>query len=429
MFNLKNKACFDNATAKIVVALYMLGFIFIGINPNETNKIINLAGIISFFMIVGNFRKFSAVNRPVLMMAVPIFILGLVDLIWYNLYKTPLVIYKNGYRGYLEAGKMIVAIALSLVFLSRVSGLQYKKLFLITACIGQVIIFGRAFYQSLYLGADRIPLSAMGGSIDQMGAATIAAYMLTFCSLFAAIAILKSAIRYRWLLFYINFLLTLSAVVMTGTRSAIVTYPAMIILMVIIENWHHKKVMTKITASLVGLLVICGVMFHHDVNQRVNDMTQDLSQYNNNNSDTSVGARLSMIQAGFHASPVLGWQSLEARADKIIALNKDNTIYAGAVRFLNVHMHNEIIEAYSTRGISGVALIVLFYLGMVCYCIKSKNYILLVFPLSIGLFGVSDVITHAKPIPASWIVSLLLSVVLCNERTRAKQATQSTIAS
>ncbi|EFN7905693.1 O-antigen ligase domain-containing protein, partial [Escherichia coli] len=38
------------------------------------------------------------------------------------------------------------------------------------------------------------------------------------------------------------------------------------------------------------------------------------------------------------------------------------------------------------------------------------KYILLVFPASIMLFGISDVITHAKPIPASWIVCLFLSI-------------------
>ncbi|WP_233149011.1 O-antigen ligase family protein [Shimwellia pseudoproteus] len=380
-------------------------------------------------MIVANYRKLATIDRTILIVAAPIFILGLVDLLWYVLFKTRLAVYKNGYRGYLEAGKMMVAAFFSLLYLSRVAQREYKKIFLIVAVVGQCILFGRAFYQSLYLGAERIPLSAMGGNINQMGAATVAAYMLTFCSLFAAIAILKSQSKYRWILFYGNFLLTLSAVVMTGTRAAIVTYPAMIILMVMIENRQHKKVMVKITASLIGLLVVCGVLFRHDVNQRVDDMTQDISQYNNNNSDTSVGARLAMVQAGFHSAPGIGWQSLETRAQKITELSQHDPIYLGALKYLDVHMHNEIIEAYSTKGISGVLFIALFYLGMVFYCFKSKNYSLLVFPLAIFLFGLSDVITHAKPIPASWIVGLLLSIVLCNEGARRTGTPHSTRAS
>ncbi|WP_232001884.1 O-antigen ligase family protein [Shimwellia blattae] len=418
MLTLNENSRFDSAVAKIIMAFYLAGIICIGINPNYTNKIINIAGAVSFVMLAIGYRKLPAIDRNVFILAIPLLLLGGIDLIWYGLYKNPDVLYKNGYRGYLEAGKMLIAAAFTVIYFSRVRHVVYKYEFLIAAIIAQAIILGRSFYQGIYLGAERISVSAMGGNIGQMGAATIAAYMLTFCSLFASIVFLKSEVKYRWILFYANFILTLSAVVMTGTRSAIVTYPLMIILLIIIEHRQHKKRMLKITSSIAGLLILCGIAFHDNVDERVNAMTQDITQYQKNNSDTSVGARLSMMQAGFNSSPVTGWQSLEVRGDKVIALDKQDAIYAGAVRFLNVHMHNEIAEAYSIRGISGVALIFALYLGMALYCLKSKNYGLLVFPLAIFLFGLSDVVTHAKPIPASWIVSLLLAVILCNESAR-----------
>ncbi len=59
-------------------------------------------------------------------------------------------------------------------------------------------------------------------------------------------------------------------------------------------------------------------------------------------------------------------------------------------------MHNEIVEALSTKGKIGLLVLIMFYVAMIYYCIRETKYILLVFPVSIMLFGISDVITHAK---------------------------------
>ncbi|MDC9149831.1 hypothetical protein PSK29_06370 [Escherichia coli] len=64
--------------------------------------------------------------------------------------------------------------------------------------------------------ADRIPLSAMNGNIGQMGAATIAAYVITFTTLYSSIVFIKKMqSKYKWFLFYANFALSFAAVMMT----------------------------------------------------------------------------------------------------------------------------------------------------------------------------------------------------------------------
>ncbi|EJF9052744.1 O-antigen ligase domain-containing protein, partial [Escherichia coli] len=108
--------------------------------------------------------------------------------------------------------------------------------------------------------------------------------------------------------------------------------------------------------------------------------------------------------------------SLEQRAENIKALSSENNIYSGALLFLDVHMHNEIVESLSTKGKIGLLVLIMFYVAMIYYCIREKKYILLVFPASIMLFGISDVITHAKPIPASWIVCLFLSISFLSKK-------------
>lgn len=90
-----------------------------------------------------------------------------------------------------------------------------------------------------------------------------------------------------------------------------------------------------------------------------------------------------MIQAGFKSSPMdFSWQSLETRGQKIIELSKEDEKYKGATLYLDVHMHNEVIEALSTKGILGVIALLFFYFSLVWYCIKTKKYILLAFPIA-----------------------------------------------
>lgn len=188
--------------------------------------------------------------------------------------------------------------------------------------------------------------------------------------------------------------------------------------MLIIEYRKQKSFMLKIVAAMLFLLLSCGFIFGKEIKGRINAVNYDVSLYvNSNNSLSSVGARLSMIKAGIESAPDgLSWQSLEERGKKIIALSESDNLYKGATLFLNVHMHNEVIEALSTRGILGIIFLAFFYFTLIYYSIRTKKYLLLVFPLSIILFGLSDVITHAKPIPASWIIALFLSILLLSDK-------------
>ncbi|MCZ6440891.1 hypothetical protein O5268_02530 [Escherichia coli] len=89
-----------------------------------------------------------------------------------------------------------------------------------------------------------------------------------------------------------------------------------------------------------------------------------------------------MINAGIKGSPDgFNWQSLEQRAENIKALSSENNIYSGALLFLDVHMHNEIVESLSTKGKIGLLVLIMFYVAMIYYCIREKKYILLVFLL------------------------------------------------
>lgn len=404
----------------IIVALNVLGTIFVPIDLNISNKLILIAGSVSLFVLL--FYRNVNLNRSIFILAFGLFLLGSLDLIWYEYYKTDLVIYKNGYRGYLEAGKMLVFTSFSFLVIYSYRYSVNFKIHIITAVVTQIILLSRAYYQSIMLNADRIPLSAMNGNIGQMGAATIAAYVITFTALYSSIVFTLLQNRFKWVLFYTNFALSFAAITMTGTRAAIITYPLLTIIMVVICHREHKKSLAKGLIGTLILLIGCGLIFNKELGNRAAALKHDIDLYvMKNSSASSVGARFSMIQAGIISAPSgLKWQSLEQRAEKIKKLSKQNPIYKSATVFLDVHMHNEVSEAISTKGTLGVIFLLLFYAALIYYCVAEKQFLLLVFPVSIILFGLSDVITHAKPIPAAWITCMLLSVLMLRNNESKK---------
>lgn len=411
-----NLQIFKNYIFFIVVFLCFVGGVLIPINTDYANKIVIVVGFTSFVMLM--LERQGGVSKGTLFFAVALFILGAIDLLWYASYKTEYVIYKNAYRGYLEAGKMFVFGAFAFIYMSKSSRKVNFKFHIIASVLMQAIIYIVSLYQYYWLGARRIPLSAMDGGIDQMGAATIAAYMITFCSLYSSIVFINLSTKYKWFIFYVNFLLSFSVIIMTGTRAAIFTYPFIVAIILFAQYYRNKLFLAKCIGGIFISLMICGLVFQQYVNHRITQLQRDIVSYQtSDNSVSSVGARFSMVMAGFKSAPEgLEWQSLEQRASKIIALSKENTIYQGATEFLNVHMHNDVIEALSTKGVVGVVTLVLFYVALIIYCLSEGRYALLVFPASIILFGISDVITHDKPIPASWIICLLLSSLLLKNK-------------
>ena len=367
---------FRNNSCNFIFLLYLIGLLFVPIDLNITTKIINATGAFSLFLLIVN--KKHNYNKNVIILILGLLLLGAMNLIWYEFYKTEDVVYRNAYRGYLESGKLLVFSSLTFLLLSKNKFRQNEKLHFISAILVQIIMLCRAYYQGIYLHADRIPLSAMNGNIGQMGAATIAAYVITFTTLYSSIVFIKMQSKYKWFLFYANFALSFAAVMMTGTRAAIFTFPLMIMVILFLQHRDQKVFLFK---GLSGVFI---------------------SYATKNNSQSSVGARFAMVNAGIKGSPDgFNWQSLEQRAEKIKALSAENNIYSGALLFLDVHMHNEIVESLSTKGKIGLLVLIMFYVAMIYYCIREKKYILLVFPASI---------THAKPIPASWIVCLFLSI-------------------
>ena len=70
---------------------------------------------------------------------------------------------------------------------------------------------------------------------------------------------------------------------------------------------------------------------------------------------TSIGARLAMQQVGISTGKAHLWgQSLEQRGEEIQRLVEQDLQLRGALEFINVHLHNEVIDTFSLKGIPGL---------------------------------------------------------------------------
>ena len=141
-----------------------------------------------------------------------------------------------------------------------------------------------------------------------------------------------------------------------------------------------------------------------------------MSNYSQNDSDSSVGARLAMYESGLRTYAFWG-QSLETRSEKIHALAKEEPRLDGALIYLNAHLHNDIIETLSTRGVPGVLLVIFFYLAFAYYAVAVlKDYYLLILLAAPAVLSLSDVILFSKIGPTALMVVLLLMCVYSKNR-------------
>ncbi len=170
--------------------------------------------------------------------------------------------------------------------------------------------------------------------------------------------------------------------------------------------------------------MVVGFIFSKPLTQRYDEALRDLNKYQNNNSVSSLGARLAMYQVGmeiFSADP-LAWRTAEARSDSAKAMVKSEKSLAGALPYLNVHLHNEVIEAGSLKGVAGILATVLFYAALFFASYHFRLLGLFTFSLAIIGLGFSDVLIWARSIPIIMICGIAVLLLFRSRRSAAGQA-------
>lgn len=407
MKTIKNKLSLD--VVLFIAFLMMLASQYLLIfDSARPRKIFYTAGYVA---ILAMFICYKRINKPLknlVPMLASLFLAGSI-LVWVAMFKNDGA-YWDVYNSYETSGKNILLFAVLIFIFSNFRIKHNPHLLDAIFIIGGVITNLYAIHQYNFHSEQRIELG-----FDR---ATVAAYIITVIDILMLHAVLNRHGWVRYVLFAFTIGLTFSAIIFTGTRAAILSYPILCLLLAFTHSNVNKQHLIKMILCLSCLLAAGVYMFQQPLETRLHALQSDIKKFQvSNNSRTSVGARVAMIQVGVEtgsAAP-LG-QSAEARNALIKQLATKNSSLNGSIPFMNVHLHNELIDNYSLRGVAGAAALIFFYLALFWCSWRKRNPTLMVMTLSLIVYGLSDVIFFSREGLIVYVIGLLTAMVFLGKR-------------
>jgi O-antigen ligase len=380
-----------------------IAFCTIPFGSDTGRNLFYVASYISFIAVCLNLKYYFK-NKRNLIVPILFFCVGMGSIFWLQHFKQPGE-YINIYRSYMSTGKLQIATAFILLIALN-ERLCMQRAFIIIALVAGIAVNGYSLYQGLWLDIGRVEIN-----FDR---ATVAAYLITAINLVMLQAILMLRTKYRIPLYIFGFLITFSTLVLTGTRAAMLVYPVAVGLSILATKHliSHKHKILLIT-SVPLLLLASGLVFKSQIEQRIAAFETDLRLIDQPQTENSIISRISMQIAAIHtgsAAP-LG-QSAEQRGEEIRAMVLHQPHLAGVMPYINVHMHNELLETYSLKGVWGGLFLLALYIGLFVSSLKPhRNALLLGVTFSLFVYGLSDVIFFSTEGTAIFCLAIVASVL------------------
>lgn len=413
----KRKDVFFSVVDGLFLAGCLLTLFMVLINPDQAIKIFTFSAILSLPIIYNNYHRILKNNR-LLILPLALLAFGLMQIIWVAVCKQQGSPFTAAYRSYQNAGKTLIFASLVITAI----GCRDASSPCIRRGVNYLVIatglslYGWAAYQLYSLGGMnlltyRVPLG--------FEMATGTAYALTFIALLASQAILNLHGRLVIPFYFLHFALSSMAIVTTQTRAAILVYPILCIALFLLHYRRNRKVLAASVTSFIILGILALVPLKSVLEQRYVDFKVDLAAYQSENSNTSIGARFAMQRAGFETGKLQPWgESLEQRSASLNVLEAADPSLSGALIYMNIHLHNEILDTFSLKGVPGVVLLVLLYASMVYIAYDHKNALLLIVAGVIAIYGLSDLLLYAKGASLISMLALCFALMLVPNATR-----------
>ncbi|VEC01955.1 O-antigen ligase [Cedecea lapagei] len=391
----QRKEAFFSVVDGLFLAGCLLSLAVALINPDQAIKVFIFSAILSLPALVNNYDNLLKQKR-LLILPLALIAFGLMQIIWVAIYKQQGSPFTAAYRSYQNGGKnllfaaFIIAAICSQPALSSCKGRMAQWVTIATG-FG---LYGWAGYQLYTVGganplAYRVPLG--------FEFATGTAYALTFIALLASQAILNLRGFLVIPLYFIHFALSTLAIVSTQTRAAILVYPVLCIALFLLNYRHNRTVLFGALASFIILSLAALIPLKPVLEQRYLEFKSDITAYQGDNSNTSIGARFAMQKAGLETGQLKPWgESLEQRSAALTDLNKSDPSLSGALLFVNVHLHNELMDTFSLKGYPGAILLLILYTSAIYISLKQKNILLLMVTGAIVAYGLSDMVLYSK---------------------------------
>lgn len=135
------------------------------------------------------------------------------------------------------------------------------------------------------------------------------AYALTLIALLASQAIINLRLKHTVALYLLHFLISLAVIITTQTRAAILVYPILSVGLFLMYYRHNRTMLLRALLGFVILVGIAAIPLKPIIESRYQNFLVDLHSYNQNNSNTSIGARLAMQRAGIESGNGHDWGS------------------------------------------------------------------------------------------------------------------------
>lgn len=384
------------------------------VNPDEALKVFIFSTALSLPLIGKNIKHVCS-NKQNLVLPFMLLLFGLLQIIWVEVFKQSGSAFTGAYRSYQNGGKVMIFAALIMTALTSrepcADKTRITSLWTILTAIGLYLFAGYQLAGAVEPLYYRVAL----GFEHQTGTA----YALTLIALLASQAIINLRLKRTVLFYLLHFLISLSVIITTQTRAAILVYPILSIGLFFMHYRHNRTMLLKALLAFVVLVGLAAIPLKPVIESRYQNFMVDLHSYSQDNSNTSIGARLAMQRAGIESGKSHDWgQSLEQRGAEIQRLAVQDTSLQGALKFIDVHLHNEIIDTFSLKGIPGVVVLLLLYIAMFLTAYWQRSPLLFVISGAIAIYGLSDLLLYAKGEALSSVLALCIAAVLSSNPTR-----------
>lgn len=371
---------------------------------------------LSIIGIIVNYKKITHIISNA-KLALPFFFLGMVFALWSTISHYQLQSNDSKELLFTPGKRMFLSSIISLYVIAMfkdgtIDNALLKKLFLCS--------FSFAFIAASFFGIVQGALSPERILLG-INRATLTAYAYSALSI-ALISIIGRVIEgnLKYPLVLASIITSVYVIFLTETRSAMVIHSALSLMTFSYIMWADKKIKIIYVALALGALIAVSAINSKIIESRFKDTTSDITAYRQGNDQTSLGSRFSMWKVGivsFYEHPFGATQSTRNHyiRDYLVKNNQKNS---AVFQFLDVHLHNEIIQYSSLFGIIGVLVLLYFYVSMIFTNGVSGilcNPISMVV-ISTLLYGMTDVLLTSIEFIVIISTLITMSYVICYKK-------------
>jgi O-antigen ligase len=367
----------------IILALICVSFITALNASTICRNALFLAFVFSVFGICKDRVHFSKNYSFYLLFAIALYSLSLI--LHGQFFKSTInyIIDENYYYASL---RLLMGTVVFYYLAQKKDSFSYRELFF----SGMLILVGFTIVslQGIYLHSQN-----PGNRLEIKTVATTVAYVYSIQA-FAAIYVLSQfKSRFTAIATILAVFVGFYVLLLTETRSVILTYPVIIFIFLL----QKKLINIKIIATMLAIFTLFIIFNHqpfYNAFSRVTSTLTEVNDYNNNNGNTSLGSRFSLWKAGLNAFELhpLG-QSADQRFIEVKNyIDTHEYQNPEALRAMSSHMHNDLIDTLSLRGVWGALLLIVLLFSLIYVSLRSYHDLscatLLLLPHVI--FGLTD---------------------------------------